>query len=453
MIFETVTTIIMGAIGVHAHLSQRGGGNDSKKIQKIFTLSGLNVKDGTQTLTPQLVRKRDHSWGAEYKYRLPLGRSFEDVEAKRKTLEAGLNSKTKVKLNLRDLSGLKLDKNFISNVQNLFKKKLTSRKEIELVDDGLLIIRVYNEPLPKEVTWEAGTEWKVLAGQTREKNAQEYIDFEKTPHFALGGATRYGKSNFINSIMCSLLTSKPDDVVFHLVDLKGGVELCDYESIKQTAGIAYEPEEALEVLKGAYDEMRRTQEVVRKSGHKNVQQAGITKRHFIIIDEVGELNPDEAVDKKDIRKDGLLVHKSEKTIKLECQMYMSKIARLGAGLGFRLVLATQYPTGDVIPRQCKQNSDVKMCFRVQNSIASRVVLDSEGAEVLPEIRGRAILQRVDKRIILQTPLVNSQVIRQATEKYIITKEAKTDGTNKTQEEATDREGGEDFTIFEETRLS
>ncbi len=31
---------------------------------------------------------------------------------------------------------------------------------------------------------------------------------------------------------------------------------------------------------------------------------------------------------------------------------MSQISRLGAGLGFRLILATQLPTWDVIPRQC-----------------------------------------------------------------------------------------------------
>jgi DNA segregation ATPase FtsK/SpoIIIE, S-DNA-T family len=85
---------------------------------------------------------------------------------------------------------------------------------------------------------------------------------------------------------------------------------------------------------------------------------------------------------------------------------MSKIARLGAGLGFRQILATQYGTGDVIPRQCKQNSDAKLCFRVRNATASTVVLDEEGAEKLPLIKGRAIYQ-TDQRFIVQTPLIES----------------------------------------------
>lgn len=88
---------------------------------------------------------------------------------------------------------------------------------------------------------------------------------------------------------------------------------------------------------------------------------------------------------------------------------MSQIARLGAGLGCRQILATQYPTRDVIPRQCKQNSDAKLSFRVQSATASRVVLDEIGAESLPQIKGRAIYQTADKREILQTPVISSDV--------------------------------------------
>ncbi|WP_075620395.1 hypothetical protein [Paenisporosarcina indica] len=58
-------------------------------------------------------------------------------------------------------------------------------------------------------------------------------------------------------------------------------------------------------------------------GKKNVQEANIKERYFIIIDEVGELNPIEAVTRE------------ERQLKEECQTYMSQIARLGAGLGFR----------------------------------------------------------------------------------------------------------------------
>ncbi|WP_431811966.1 hypothetical protein [Lysinibacillus sp. FW12] len=45
---------------------------------------------------------------------------------------------------------------------------------------------------------------------------------------------------------------------------------------------------------------------LRRLGKKNVQQAGIKELYFVVIDEVGELNPAEAVTKE------------EKRLKLEC---------------------------------------------------------------------------------------------------------------------------------------
>lgn len=195
-----------------------------------------------------------------------------------------------------------------------------------------------------------------------------FHDFEESPHFVLGSATRYGKSNFLNMLIVTLLLTQGENVSFTLIDLKGGIEFGDYENLKQVKRIAYESEEAREALGEAVEDMKRKQQELRGNGFRKIQEAGDKVRHFIIIDEVGELNPDEAVGKED------------KRLKEGCQLYMSKIARLGAGLGFRQVLATQYPTGDVIPRQCKQNSDAKLCFRVQDGTASRVVLGREGAE-------------------------------------------------------------------------
>jgi DNA segregation ATPase FtsK/SpoIIIE, S-DNA-T family len=405
MIFETVTSAIMGGLALKAYLSKSGATNDSQKINKIFSLTGLNVKDGGQTYTAQLVRKKHYDWGSEYKYRLPLGKSFEDYQAKLNTIQDGLNNR-RVRIQLRDLRKLQFGSGLIQSIKTLHQNKLSEKKEVELSFDGMLCIRVYNNSLPKELPFEAGEGWKVPIGITREKNKMMYLNFENIPHFVLGGATRYGKSNLINCIINSLLLSQPKNVRFHLIDLKGGVELCDYENLKQTVGIAYEPEQALEVLQGAYNLMRETQEKLRKAGKKKVQEAGIYERHFIIIDEVGELNPAEAVGKED------------KALKVQCQRVMSQISRLGAGLGFRLILATQYPTGDVIPRQCKQNADAKLCFRVQSGTASQVVLDETGAEALPEIRGRAIFLTASGQKIVQTPLINSEVIAQATQPYI-----------------------------------
>ncbi|WP_036216937.1 FtsK/SpoIIIE domain-containing protein [Lysinibacillus sphaericus] len=409
MLFEMLTTSLMGGIALKAFSKSRGmSSNDSGKIQKIMSLAGLNVRDGKDTLTTQLVKKKQYEWGWEYKFRIPLGRSFTDYEAKQHVFEDGLNNRRK-NITFNDLRQLDLNRDLFLQLQQLWKVKLTEQKEIELSYDGLLIVRVYDKPLAKEVPYTQGKGWRVPVGVTRAMNEFKYHDFEMVSHVVLGGATRYGKSNFINSMITSLVHSEPLSANFYLIDLKGGVELCDYENIKQTISIAYEPYEALHTLQMAYDQMRNIQRELKRRGKKNVQEAGIKERYFVVIDEVGELNAAEAVTKE------------EKRLKLECQTIMSQIARLGAGLGFRLVVATQYPTTDVIPRQVKQNADAKLCFRVQSAVASRVVLDTEGAEALPMIKGRAIYQTADKREILQTPLITPQIIHDIIQPHIITK--------------------------------
>lgn len=423
----------MGGIALKAYVKKRGlATNDSGKIQRIISLSGLNVKDGKDTLTTQLIQKKQYNWGWEYKYRIPLGRSFEEYVSKKSILEDGLNNRRK-RISLDDLKALQIDSNVIDNIKQLWKKKVAEKKELELSFDGLLSLRVYNEPLPTEVQFHPADSWKIPVGITREKNAFKYHDFEKISHMILGGATRYGKSNFINSMITSLLYSKPDQVKFFLVDLKGGVELCDYENIKQTVSIAYEPEEALQTLQLAYEQMRSIQTKMRALGKKNVQEANIKERYFIIIDEVGELNPTEAVTS------------AEKKLKQECQTLMSQIARLGAGLGFRQILATQYPTGDVIPRQCKQNSDAKISFRVQSATASRVILDETGAENLPQIKGRAIYQTADKREILQTPLITSKIIKCSILPHVIDKGVQNESN---EEETINESRGTNLITFE-----
>jgi len=409
VLFEIITTGLMGGIAVKAFTKHKGlSTNDSGKIQRIISLAGLNVRDGKDTLSTHLIKKKKHEWGWEYKYRIPLGRSFSDYEAKRKVLEDGLNNRKK-NITFNDLRQLNFSGDLLPQLQQLWKAKLTEQKEIELAYDGLLIVRVYDKPLTKEVSFIPGESWKVPVGVTRALNELKYHDFEVVPHIVLGGATRYGKSNFINSTICSLVHGEPEHTNLYLIDLKGGVELCDYENIKQTMSIAYEPYEALHTLQQAYDKMREVQRELKRRGKKNVQEAGIKDRYFVVIDEVGELNATEAVTKE------------EKRLKQECQTIMSQIARLGAGLGFRLVVATQYPVGDVIPRQVKQNADAKLCFRVQSAVASRVVLDAEGAESLPMIKGRAIYQTADKREILQTPLITSQIIHDTIQPHIIEK--------------------------------
>lgn len=273
--------------------------------------------------------------------------------------------------------------------------------------------------------------WRVPIGIDHSRR-EFTLDFSKTPHLTLGGATRYGKSNMLHSIIVSLMRSRPGDVTFTMIDLKGGIELGDYDEMKNCLGVAYEPSEALKSLRNVLSMMKSTQASLKR----RKKRKHLSSKHFIIIDEVGELNPSEAVDSE------------EKKLKKEIQQILSQISRLGAGLGYHLILATQYPTGDVIPRQCKQNSDAKICFRVQSGTASKVVLDEVGAEELPDIKGRAIFQRGADRFTVQTYLVTEKMIRNTIENH-----KRESHQEVVYHEAIECPSREDIIIFEETQFS
>jgi DNA segregation ATPase FtsK/SpoIIIE, S-DNA-T family len=414
MFFEITSSVVAGGLVGYSYLQKNGGGNDAIKIQRICDNNGLTVKENGQKRTMQLLRRSPikngaRTVGTEYAYRIPLGLSFKDFQNKQDHILDGINNKqTILEISLNDLRGLKIGRNIFNDIKLLFDQKKRIRKEIELSYDGVLKIKVFDEALEGFIPFEESiikqcSGWEIPIGFNQSHLIKH--DFEQIPHMVVGGATRYGKSNFLNMLIVSLIQKHSENVSFTLIDLKGGVEFIDYEGMKHVKKIAYEPEEALNALESAYLDMRTMQTKLRSMRKKKVQDAGIKERHFVIIDEVGELNPSEAVTRE------------ERQLKEQCQTYMSQIARLGAGLGFRQILATQYPTGDVIPRQCKQNSDAKLCFRVRNGTASRVVLDEEGAEKLPLIKGRAIYQTDQKRIV-QTPFMDEDYIHKTIQPHI-----------------------------------
>jgi S-DNA-T family DNA segregation ATPase FtsK/SpoIIIE len=378
------------------------GMTDATKIQKIANNCNLKVKDDTI----QLLRKRRREWGTEYVYRIPLGLSFEDFEKKLRAFEDGLNVRRSW---IEDIRGLKLDRTIIQQI-----KKPRPRKEILMEYDGTLKIKVYNEPLPKEILFneellESCKSWKVLIGESR--TGRVYHNFEHHPHLIVAGTTRYGKSVFLKNVVTTLIHNKPHAARIHLIDLKGGLAFQRFKNARPVVGLAKDAREALVILTRIVDEMKNRQIKFLEKGYEDIVEAGYHQRDFIIVDEGAELSPMQEPDT------------DEKKIKARCEKLLAEIARIGGGLGYRLVYATQYPTGDILPRQVKQNATSKLCFLLDTEVASKVVLDEGGAEKLPWIKGRAIY-KTDRKTVVQTPLITNDFIQKVIEPHINIREEK-----------------------------
>jgi S-DNA-T family DNA segregation ATPase FtsK/SpoIIIE len=370
--------------------TQKSGKNDADKIQKIAKYSGLTKKDGKETFTIHLLDKRPRKWGTEYVYRIPLGFSFHDFEEKRQNFEDGLNIRSRLweVITFEDIKALKMDKTIVKQIRKIITQP-RPRKEVVMEYDGTLIMRVYRTPMPKKIPVTeqdiaSCNGWKVWVGDNREERI--YLDFEDRPHLIVAGATGFGKSEIVKLIVTILARIQPDNVKFYLIDLKGGTELGQFRHMKQTKEFGRNPEDAHTILEKVKEDMETRLDWLYENGYNSVKQAGITERHFVVIDEAADIADNS-----------------------KCMKLVTDIARRGRSAGYRLIYATQYPTNETLPSQVRANIGSRIVFRLETGAQSRACLDEEGAEKLPEIEGRAIFRKVSNKII-QTPLIKQDLI-------------------------------------------
>lgn len=192
---------------------------------------------------------------------------------------------------------------------------------------------------------------------------QLVIDLADAPHLLIAGQTGSGKSVCLNDILVSILQfEQPADVRFLLIDPKQ-VELSKYACIPHLAGpIATTPEEALNALHWAVDEMERRYTILRQRGAAGLDLApGLFPRLVIAIDELA------------------LIMQSYKK---KFATLISRLTAIGKDAGIHLIITTQYPNSKTITGEVKANIPARIAFRTGSNSDSRTILDMTGAEKL-----------------------------------------------------------------------
>jgi hypothetical protein len=402
MLFEIGSSIVMAGVAGFAYFKQNGPAtNDAEKIQKIFNNVGWSGKNGE---TIRLHRKSKIDGGIEYVYQLPLGFDRKKVESNRHILEDGLNIRHKLEIDKAALLRIKLDKTFIKQIKKILKGKTAGRKEIELDFDGMLRIKVYHEAMPDRIDWEPGM---IRAGSVSvpigvQRRGVKYHDFDERKHLIIAGVPGSGKSAIIKLIIAVLTLQRPEDIEFSLIDLKEGAAFKRFEHMRQTVNFGTNAEEALEIFEDVQEKMNKTYRQVVADGFEDVTEANVKKRHFLIIDEAADLVDD------------------PKSMKI-----LTDIVRKGRAAGFYVIYATQYPSAQAIPMQIKRNIPARLSFVLDSGTASTTVLDTTGAEDLPDIPGRGIYKDT-KMGVLQAPYMSNKKIKEIIEPHIIIKSKKED---------------------------
>lgn len=141
------------------------------------------------------------------------------------------------------------------------------------VYNGYLIMKFYKDKLPEKVEYDVSSEIMGLSdivislGVSRNNNA--IINFNKTPHLLIAGATGSGKSVLTHCILTQLYRRYPD-LRFYLADMKK-VELMNYKSLKSTIKYVDDLEGVTEIVKELLEECDRRYELIGKHGCKKME--------------------------------------------------------------------------------------------------------------------------------------------------------------------------------------
>lgn len=302
----------------------------------------------------------------------------------------------------------------------------TLNKPVKVFFDGKLHVRVYKNKLDKSYPYslfESKGNWTIPVGMSQEGIV--YHDFDIIPHMTVSGATTWGKTVFMKSLMTHLIENNPDGVEFYILDLKGGLAFHRYKDLKQVKIVASDFKESYRALSMVKKSIKDDMDYLKSIYAENAKEGNLKIRKFIIVDEAAELT------NKNVSDD-------DSEYARGCQRILSHIARVAGQIGYKLIFGTQYPTAEILDNQIKANSLAKVSFRLSTSVQSNVALDQSGAEFL-EYPGRAIYRTVESHIV-QTPYLDNKEMWEMLRRY--NNDTKNDSTSEK-----GRKGREDFVKF------
>ena len=200
----------------------------------------------------------------------------------------------------------------------------------------------------------------LIIGQT-EDGKKLFYDLVKCPHLLIAGSTGSGKSVFMHNLIISTFYTGVNLV---LIDVKR-VEFSIYEGIPHlVTPICYDSKTALNALKNLCFEMDKRYQVLKDNKCRNIKEyrekGGKMNYICCFIDELADL---------------MLSNKNT-------EKYITRIAQLGRASGIHLIVATQRPDSQILSGLIRVNIPSRVCFAVQKSTDSRIILDTNGGELL-----------------------------------------------------------------------
>lgn len=259
-------------------------------------------------------------------------------------------------------------------MEMLFNSKIIDIVQSE-TDNRVISLLVENEALPINILWNdsyLNTTPELALGMSH--YGVEYLDLQKNPHVFIAGETGCGKSNVLKCLIYQALIKGYDTV---LIDFKRGVS---FSAFSEVVSIFYEYETAMDVLEQMVKETQRRLDLFRNSKVDNLEAYNLIadtelKRKIIFIDELAEL-----------------LKTRDKEISKSLYDSLETLTRLSRATGIHLIMGMQRVDSTIVNGQIKNNVSFRVCGRFVDKEPSRIMLNSDIASTLPDVKGRFLVK-------------------------------------------------------------
>ncbi|MFF5211453.1 FtsK/SpoIIIE domain-containing protein [Streptosporangium sp. NPDC000396] len=218
------------------------------------------------------------------------------------------------------------------------------------------------------------------------------------PHALIAGTTGAGKSELLQTLICSLaVANRPDEMTFVLIDYKGGAAFKECVRLPHTVGMVSDLDGHLtqRALASLAAEIRRRERLLLAAGTKDIEdyhefrdtQTARASRDLLVAGGrtparplPGHARPLAALPRLVLVIDEFAAMVSELP---DFMTGLVDIARRGRSLGIHLILATQRP-GGVVTADIQANTSLRIALRVTEASESADVIDRPDASHIPK---------------------------------------------------------------------
>jgi len=266
-----------------------------------------------------------------------------------------------------------------SELEMYFGEKIVGIRQ-SAKDNRVIEVLVELFPLPDYVEWNDGFMNNNVVRSPDfltigvSYNGTVGMNLSVHPHAFIAGETGSGKSNILKCLIHQAI-AKNYDVI--LIDFKRGVSFSDFAD---RLTIYYEYPEVVAVLKEMVSETQSRLDKFRNAKVDNITDynrasSDRLERKIVFIDELAELL------KTRDRETANALNGSIETL-----------TRLSRAAGIHLIMGIQRPDSTIVSGQIKNNVPFRVCGRFVDPEPSRIMLGSDAASTLPNIKGRFIVK-------------------------------------------------------------